>query len=281
MVGPSKEVPQGQGQQQDPSNQASQMRSQAGQMNVIRPGSGNALLAQAEAIDKDARESKRFQHDIIKDAKKEEKDIRKETSPYIEGVVTAYKGKKNQEAILNQMEQLASTKELTTPLMHSLMGAAGLPLGVLNNPDSEEFEKLSNNLTRDITKFYGARINQTEFINFLKQIPSLSNSEEGRLRVTRNLKRMLEPIELEYKIMSDMIGKNGGKPFPNMNFQVTQAMEPTLDKWASEINEDLKDVKDMSTPLASDEVAMVFPDGSRKRVPKAEVGKWSQWGKLE
>jgi hypothetical protein len=275
-------MPQGQQQQVDPKREAAAYEQAAHE--AARAGNhpvATQYANKAKEVKKDIRQDKKFEHDIIRESIKDEQDIRKESAPYIEGVLNGYKGKKNTEAILNQMEELASSQKLTTPLMNSLLGAAGLPLGVLNNPDSEEFEKLSNNLTRDITKFYGARINQTEFVNFLKQIPTLNNSEEGRLRVVRNLKKMLNPIELEYKIMSDMMAKNGGKPFPNMNFHVTQAMEPTLDKWANEINHDMKEIKDVSTPLASNEVVMVFPDGSRKRVPKEEVGKWSQWGKLE
>jgi len=253
----------------------------AQQLANSKPSVSKYYENKANQIRKDVRQDRKFFREIERDAIKDEQDIRKESAPYIEGVLNAYKGSKNQEAILNQMDGLAKNRDLTTPLMNNLLGAIGMPLGILNNPDSEEFEKLSNNLTRDITKFYGARINQTEFVNFLKQIPTLNNSEEGRIRVISNLKKMLEPAGLEYRIMSEIMAENGGKPIPNMNFEVTKRMEPTLEKWASEINNDMHRLANQSTPLASDEVVMVFPDGARKRVPKSEVGKWSQWGKLE
>lgn len=263
-------------QQLTPRQQAQKIRASAAQIATINPPAAQALLQEANAIEKVA-------SDQNKEDRKDAREDRKENREYVNNVVNAFKGTKNQEAILNQMGELAESDHLTTPAMDSLLGKMGIPLGVLNNPDSEEFVKLSNNLTRDITKFYGARINQTEFINFLQQIPTLSNSPEGRKRVIENLKRMLEPNKLEYQTMKEIMAENGGVAPANLNFLVTERMEPKLDEWASEINKNMRASKQktVKTPLGDDEVSMKFPDGSSRRVPKADVGKWLEWGTIE
>lgn len=209
-----------------------------------------------------------------------EQDIRKETQKYVDNVLDKFQGAKTSEAILGQMDKLASEGGLTSPLMYNLLGKLGLPLGVLNNPNAEEFEKDTNFLTRDIQKFYGARILASEFQNFLKQLPSLSNSEEGRKRIIKNLQKVLLPATFEYKAYKEILKENGGKRPPNLREQVMERMEPLLDKWGAELKADIRKIDPAKVPEGT--LIIIAPDGRRVAVPKEHVaGALAQGGQLE
>lgn len=209
-----------------------------------------------------------------------EQDIRKETQKYVDNVLDKFQGAKTSEAILGQMDALASKGGLTTPLMYNLLGKLGLPLGVLNNPNAEEFEKDTNFLTRDIQKFYGARILASEFQNFLKQLPSLSNSEEGRKRIIRNLQKVLLPATFEYKAYKEVLKENGGKRPPNLREQVMDKMEPLLEKWGDELKADINKTDPTKVPEGT--LVVIAPDGRRVAVPKEHLAEaLAQGGKVE
>lgn len=209
-----------------------------------------------------------------------EQDVRKETQKYVEKVLDSYQGSKTTAAILGQMEELADKDNLTTPLTTNLLGKLGLSLGVLNNPDSEEFEKLSNNLTRDIQKFYGSRILASEFNNFLKQIPTLQNSAEGKKRVIENLQKTLLPAQFEYQAYKDIIKENDGKRPTDLRERITERMEPLLDKWAEDFKSNVRKSDPSKVPEGT--LVIIAPDGRRVAVPKEHVASaLSQGGQLE
>lgn len=209
-----------------------------------------------------------------------EQDIRKETQKYVEKILDSYQGSKTSEVILSQMDNLSSKGDLTSPLMNNLLGKLGLPLGVLNNPDSEEFDKLSNNLTRDIQKFYGARILASEFNNFLRQIPTLQNSPEGRKRVIENLQKMLLPAKFEYQTYKDILKENAGKRPPNIREQIMERMDPLLEKWSQDFKSSIQKSDPSKVPEGT--LVIISPDGRRVAVPKEHVAAaLSQGGQLE
>ncbi len=153
------------------------------------------------------------------------KDFRKE-------VTDNYKDSVETEMRLNRMKELNDKGTLTGPATAVLMDRLGLPISVLGNPDSEEFDKLSKDMLKNIRTYFGARINVVEVENFLKTIPSLMNSEEGRDRIINNLKLLLEPRKLmfqEYrKIRQEGVESGRGLPI-DLQETVLENISPQLD----------------------------------------------------
>jgi hypothetical protein len=164
--------------------------------------------------------------------------------------------------------------------MNSLLSKAGIPLGVLNNPESEEFDKLSNQLTRTIQNYYGSRILQTEFHNFLRQIPTLQNSEEGRKRIIDNLRKAQIPKQLEYDAYKQVMQENGGKRPVDLKERITEKLIPSLDNWLKDMRQSID--KTLPHDVPSGTLIVIAPNGMKKAIPKDQVANaLAQGGKLE
>ena len=193
------------------------------------------------------------------------------------------KGYKSQEAYLNgltksiaateemdmKLDRIAELKDVPTPLLSETMQALGIPIALFS-AEGEELEKLSNDLTKNIQQFYGSRILQSEFQNFLKSIPTLKNSQEGRERIIANMKMFNNLKRLEYNtaraIELDYEAKN--KPLPP-SFQriVYDEMKPKAEKFANEWknaqNAKLSQKKQAKTPEGK--VRVQFTDAQGKK----------------
>lgn len=201
--------------------------------------------------------------------RQEQREIRKETQPYVDELLDQQKALREDEAVYNQMESLNNSGKLTTPLMSSLLGKAGMPLGVLGNPESESFDKLSNQLTRTIQKYYGSRILQTEFHNFLRQIPTLQNSEEGRRMIIKNLQMAAIPKKIEYEAYKQVMKENGGIRPADLKERVAEKVLPSMDKWVEDMKKDLQSISAVKAPEGT--ISIITPDGRTVAVPKEKV----------
>lgn len=141
---------------------------------------------------------------------------------------------------LDELENLANKGNLTTPLTASLLERFGLSLGVLNNPDSEAFQKTSQDLLKGISAYYGNRLNLAEVNSFLKTIPTLLNSEEGRKQIIKNMRIFSEPAQILYESREKLLKQLNGKP-PPYDFQskvIADAL-PRITKLSDRFKEDL------------------------------------------
>jgi murein DD-endopeptidase MepM/ murein hydrolase activator NlpD len=206
------------------------------------------------------------------EGRKEEAESYKSSAKYREKLLTDYKGYKSTLNRLDKLEELNKQGKLITPLLAKTLDTFGVPIGALNNPDSEEFQKLSQDLLSGITKTFGNRINVVEVENFLKTIPQLTNSKEGRERIIKNMKLLQRPAELEYEAYRD-IRKKGGKLPLDLQEQVFETLEPKLDKLAEEFKSD-----PATKSKASEMVVIIDPSGIRRSIPKSQLDQALQAG---
>src|ERR1700678_88879 len=181
------------------------------------------------------------------------------TADYREQVLSEYEASKSTLSKLNRLEALGKENKLTTPLMAKLSESLGIPLSVLGNPASEEFQKVSQGLMSNITQTYGNRILQVEVENFLKTIPTLMNSEEGRKRIIDNMKTLLSPSQLAYDEYKKIRKEQGRVPI-DLHEQVLERIGPKLDKMAEDFKKN-----------ASDFSIVIAPNGEEVRVPRDKV----------
>lgn len=140
---------------------------------------------------------------------------------------------------LNRMEELEKEGKLDTPGYVEFLKRSGLDIPALLNPGSEEFNKIAANFIRGAKDTFGSRISNFEVEQFLRTLPNLSQSPEGRKRVIANLK-YLNRADIEYnEALKDIMAKNKNIPPLDLLEQVDLKVDKKLSKLADKFKEDL------------------------------------------
>lgn len=174
-------------------------------------------------------------------AHEEQKMINKEVFPYIKEVQQKAKGAKENDMRLNRMEKLIESGKLNNPqfasllktLKHGIWGL-GIDLSGLLSPESQEFEKISGDFVKNAKELFGNRITDTDLKAFLATIPNLSQSNDGKAAVIRNLKLMNKAAEIREKTARSLLKKYGTKPPLDFEAEVEEKIKPELDAIAAE-----------------------------------------------
>lgn len=147
------------------------------------------------------------------------------------------RGVKETNVRLDRMEKLLDSGKLDNPLFASGLDTLsngilgyGINLKSLQTPESQEFEKLSNDMLKGIQDIFGSRILKTEVDNFLKTIPTLSQSDAGKKAVIDNLKLLNEATITQDKIAKEIVKQNDGHIPPNLEVMVDEKLDPYLDE---------------------------------------------------
>ncbi len=140
---------------------------------------------------------------------------------------------------LDRMEELEKEGKLDTPGYIEGLKRSGFDIPALMNPGSEEFQKIAANFLKDAKTYFGSRVSNYEIEQFLKTIPSLSQSPEGRKRVIANLKNLSRGA-LEYNnALKEIMAENKGIPPYDLLEQVDSKVQKREDALAKKFKEDL------------------------------------------
>jgi len=225
------------------------------------PNLGRLLQSQKESKSKDT--ASRF---------KETKEVRKE-------ILQQSKSARENDQRLGRMQQLNDSGKLVTGLYNTALQKLGLDFAALKNPDSQEFDKLSTDFLRNAKEIFGARVTNFEMDKFLKSIPTLSQTKEGRDRVIRNLQLFNRGAQIRLEGMQDVIQENGGVPPYDLGEQIEAKIGPQLDTLTQEfiagpqtvdVSEELFD----SLPSASDFKGRVVEDIRTGKRYRSDGKKW-------
>jgi len=169
---------------------------------------------------------------------------------------------------LMQMRNIPD-EDIVTPTKAVFLESLGIPYGALEKPGSELYNKLSLDLLKGLPETYGSRILKVEVDNFLKTIPSLMNSPDGRRMIASNMLKLGEMKEVYYNEMRTQQKEalDSGKPLPK-DFQqrVFDQVKPQIDRIN---NEFVKMAEVTSVPkgtkpyFASDGEIYFVPDGEQ------------------
>lgn len=135
---------------------------------------------------------------------------------------------------LNRLEELDETGKLDSPALNEFLTRSGLDIPALRSPESEEFQKISANFLRNAKNYFGARVSNFEIEQFLKTIPSLSQSPEGRKRVIANLKHISQAANAYYDTMREVIADNNGIPPLDLSEKIDDRIDRKLDRLSDE-----------------------------------------------
>ena len=135
------------------------------------------------------------------------------------------------------LQKKSTDEQLIGPTANAFLETLGIPLGSLENPGSEVYQKISQDLLKGLPESYGSRILKVEVDNFLKTIPTLQNSPEGRRMIASNMLKLGEMKEVYYDEMrrqqQNFIDEN--KPYPR-DFQqrVLDNVRPQMNRMNQE-----------------------------------------------
>lgn len=164
----------------------------------------------------------------------------KATQPYREKILEGARSARQDLKDLDRLEELQTEGKLDTPGYSEFLKRAGFDIASLRNPASEEFQKIEANFLRNAKQYFGGRISNYEVEQFLKTIPNLSMSNEGRKRVIANLKYVTRAA-LEYNnALKEVIAENRGIPPFDLSEKIDDKIEKKLDKLSEKFREDLK-----------------------------------------
>jgi hypothetical protein len=157
----------------------------------------------------------------------------KDQKDFIDDVTNQYTSfEKDTKPKLRQMQSIPSEK-LVGPTAAAFLEKIGIPLGALEDPSSELFQKLSLDLLKGLPETYGNRILKVEVDNFLRTIPALINSPDGRRMIASNMLKLGEMKEVFYKEMRNQqrSALDADKPLPK-DFQqrVLDNVMPQMNK---------------------------------------------------
>ncbi len=144
---------------------------------------------------------------------------------------------------LNRFEELQKEGKLDTPGYVEMLKRAGLDVPALMNPGSEEFQKIQANFINGAKEAFGGRISNFELESFMKTVPNLIQSPEGRKRVIANLKRLENGKLARYQAYREILSKNGGVP----PYDLEEQVEDRTDRKMHAITEQFK--RDLSKPV--------------------------------
>ena len=202
-------------------------------------------------------------HFESKEAAKEQQEINKETLPTYKTVNDEYKAAQSNTMRLERMQELLNRGNLSFPLTASLVktigkGIFGLGLDVsaMLTPDSQEFDKLSNDFLKDVKKTFGARITQFEVEAFLKTVPTLIQSDAGKQRVINNLKAFNDASKLRKIAMDKIVEENNGRRPAGLETKIDKRVEPYLDQIASKFKTSYGEEKVQYKPRSAEEVIL-------------------------
>jgi hypothetical protein len=113
-----------------------------------------------------------------------------------------------------------------------MSSALKINLSDLRGADTEEFDKLTTGFVKNAKSWFGSRVTNADLKVFMKTIPQLSMTNEGKLRLLGAMKSAAQAQEVRYEAMKDLMAKNGGHLPAYAEMQVEEMVGPELDRLA-------------------------------------------------
>lgn len=202
---------------------------------------GKAMQIEEKAKEYAKKEFRATKKEVIerkKYATEQENKLWDKADPYIDKMVENSNSARENNQELEQLESLEGG--LDSPAYTELLKGSGFDLSALKSPESQQFEKIRATFLRDMKRYFpGGKITNQEMEMFLKTLPDLSQSPEGRKRVIASLKRINNIAIQHAKAIKSVIKKNNGAPPRDLKFKVSKIMKTRLNRVAEQFRRDL------------------------------------------
>jgi len=186
--------------------------------------------------DDDYKRARQMRNDFLE----EKLATSKRNAPYRKEISEGLKSAQESNIRLGRMESLIDSGQLNPAAYVAALDFFGLGnVSALKSPASQEFEKISTDFLKDVKSIFGARITEYEVKSFLKTIPTLLQTDEGKRRVIQNLKLMNDTRILRSQVERRITNENRGVEPLDLQEQVDERMQAPLDKMSEEFKEGL------------------------------------------
>jgi len=148
--------------------------------------------------------------------------------------------------------------------------------------EAQRYVKTINDFTRNAKDSYGSRVTNFDLIQFMKRLPTLANSEEGREQIIQQLE-IINDINLAHaNALQEVIDDHGG--IRNVDFDVAERLADK--RSAKEVSrlkkefqsigssldrEESKEISKIKKTLPKGQVLVRFNDGHLERIPSESV----------
>jgi len=174
----------------------------------------------------------------------EQNRVSKETKPFFDEVLKEGNVASKSNKRLSRIEEINEKGYLGIPVLNSIaktisngVFGIGLDLSGLMTADAQELDKLSTDFIKDAKDFFGTRLTDADLKAFIRTIPTLSQSQEGRRRVISNLRSFNDAAILKEDAMKKIVKANGGKRPENLQLLVEEIVAPQLEQMAQKFKE--------------------------------------------
>jgi hypothetical protein len=166
----------------------------------------------------------------------------KETRKYYDEVNNEYRSAIENDRRLKRISELTERDDLGIPLANSVIrtishGISGLGLSVMGldltslmTADAQELDKLSSDFVKGAKHIFPGRVTDADLKAFVKMIPSLSQTNEGRRRIIHNMRVFNEGAKVRKQAMDQIIRENDGNRPYNLDELVDKISKPQIDK---------------------------------------------------
>lgn len=169
-------------------------------------------------------------------------------SKFAEELFKDYQVAQSEDQRLARQEELAEKGNLSTPLMVKLLDTMQIPLSILGNPDTEEYRKLETDYVRDISKIFPGVIKNFEIQQYLKTIPGLLNSPEGKKAIIRNRRLLNEAKRIKYDEYKKILKENNGRKPRNLDIEIEERTAGKIDDIAEKFRQGIDEALDKYGP---------------------------------
>jgi hypothetical protein len=135
----------------------------------------------------------------------------------------------------------------------------------LASPEAQRFLKTVNDFTIQAKDSYGSRVTNFDLANFMRRLPTLANSEEGRRQILQQMKIINDVNILRENALHDIIDEYGG--IRNIDYDKAQTLaEKKSNKEISELKKQFKDIGSQQERIYNEHVK-----GIKAKAPKGMV----------
>lgn len=178
-----------------------------------------------------------------------EKLAAKRASEQADTIEKDYETYQSEKFRLDTQEALAKKGNLSAPITVKMMDMMGLPISVLGNPDNEQYEKVTADYVRDVSKIFPGQIRVFEIESYLKTVPTLLNSDEGKLKVIENRRITNKAKELKYNAYKEIM-KGRTVPPANLNMLINEKIGDELRQLQTNYIENIREsIKKNTAPI--------------------------------
>lgn len=176
-------------------------------------------------------------------------------------------------AILGRQRELNNSGKLASPLMTKVFRDFGIEFAL--SPESQEFAGLEKEYLKGVSKIFGGRVSNFEVQQFLRGIPTLMQSKEGRDRIIRNLEIMAKVQKLRANAMDKILNENKTIPL-NIDRLVENKIKNKSDLLLDDFKTGAETYNKKPNPQGNENKLLKTPDGFWERSDGKQWNRISQ-----